>query len=46
MKLQSFLLGLIVVSFTMLTGCQNTAAGFGEDMQNTGKAIQKSVNAK
>lgn len=28
-----------------LLGCQNTVAGFGKDMQNNGKEIQKSINS-
>ncbi len=44
MKIQAILLSLVIASATLLTGCQNTAAGFGQDMQNTGKAIEKAVN--
>ncbi|MFZ2316130.1 MAG: entericidin A/B family lipoprotein [Gammaproteobacteria bacterium] len=46
MKIQAILLSLVVASIALLTGCQNTAAGFGKDMQNTGQAIEKSVNEK
>ncbi len=33
-----------VLSGILLCGCQNTVKGFGEDMQNTGQEIKKSVN--
>lgn len=44
MKIQAILLSLVVASIALIAGCHNTAAGFGQDMQNTGKAIEKSVN--
>ena len=34
----------IFTTAMILTGCENTAAGFGKDMQNTGRAITKAVN--
>lgn len=37
------LLMLSLLSASLLSGCQNTAAGFGKDMQHNGKEIQKSV---
>lgn len=38
---------LIVLSFLMLsalTACEHTVQGFGQDMVQTGKAIQKTAN--
>lgn len=46
MKTHVLLFSLIAISISLLTGCQNTAAGFGKDMQNTGEAIQQSVEGK
>lgn len=36
---------LSLLSIATLLGCQNTVAGFGKDMQNTGQEIQKSANS-
>ena len=45
MKLNTFLSNIILLfCFTLITGCENTVAGFGKDMQHTGHEIQKSVN--
>lgn len=46
MKIQAFLLSLIIVGSALLAGCENTAKGFGQDMQNTGKAIEKTADGK
>jgi predicted small secreted protein len=35
---------LAVLALGGLTACQNTAEGFGRDMENTGRSIQDSVN--
>lgn len=40
------LFGLISLAVIFLSGCQNTLKGFGQDMQNNGQEIQKSVNNK
>lgn len=43
MKMTRIVLSAIVsVCLFMLAGCQNTVEGFGKDMQNTGKKIEKS----
>ncbi len=34
---------LALITVVLLAGCQNTIAGFGQDMQNTGHEIKKSV---
>lgn len=44
MNNQAILLGLVIAIVALLAGCYHTAAGFCQDMQNTGKAIEKSVN--
>ena len=44
MKINFSLLACLVMGVSLLAGCQHTAAGFGEDMQSNGKAIEKSVN--
>ncbi|MEO8400536.1 MAG: entericidin A/B family lipoprotein [Gammaproteobacteria bacterium] len=43
--MKSLLVNSLLVLFvtTFLNGC-NTAKGFGQDMQEGGKAIEKSVN--
>ena len=46
MKFTSIALTLILATLTLLTGCKNTAAGIGEDMQANGKAIQKSAQSR
>lgn len=46
MKIRAFIFGLMAFSMVILTGCTHTAEGFGQDMQNTGKAIQKSMSEK
>jgi len=46
MKGNFSILACIIISISLLSGCQNTAAGFGEDMQANGKAIQKKMNEK
>jgi predicted small secreted protein len=46
MKLTITLLSLLLTTAALLAGCQNTVSGLGQDMQNTGKAIEKSVNSK
>ena len=38
-------LGLSLISFIFLTGCQNTMAGFGADMQQNGQKIENSAHA-
>ena len=45
MKKLVLMISLIFVNMILLTACKNTAAGFGEDMQSNGKAIEKSVNS-
>lgn len=45
MKIQKILsASFLLFSLIFITGCQNTVAGFGKDMQHTGHEIQKSVN--
>ncbi len=44
MKICTVLLGFIVLSASLLAGCEHTASGFGQDMQSNGQAIQKSVD--
>lgn len=34
----------VLMALTILTGCQNTIQGFGKDMQQTGREIQKSTD--
>ncbi len=34
-----------ILSCLMLAGCENTVQGFGKDMQQNGKEIQKSINS-
>lgn len=43
MGLKSIILSLVLVNVLAITGCQNTVEGFGKDMQQTGKEIQKST---
>lgn len=45
----NFKAALVVVCLLntfLLLGCQNTAEGFGKDMQHAGKEIQDTVNGK
>jgi predicted small secreted protein len=44
MKSYIISISFIAAAIFLLSGCQNTAKGFGEDMQSNGKAIQKSIN--
>ncbi len=44
MKNRALMFSLIAFSIMLLSGCTHTAEGFGQDMQNTGKAIQKSMS--
>jgi predicted small secreted protein len=37
-------LGLFLISFIFLTGCQNTMAGFGTDMKQNGQKIENSAH--
>lgn len=43
--MKKYLIGgaIALISVVLLAGCQNTVAGFGQDMQNTGHEIKKSV---
>ena len=41
----SKILFLSLFIFTLLTGCQNTMAGFGADMQRNGQKIENSAHA-
>jgi len=34
---------MVLISMVLLTGCENTVSGFGQDVQNTGHEIKKSV---
>jgi predicted small secreted protein len=43
-KLKLWVISGLLLSMAFLAGCENTVQGFGQDMQHTGKAIQKSVN--
>jgi len=36
-------LAVVAASALALTGCENTMRGFGQDMQKTGKAIEKAT---
>jgi len=45
MKITSIVLACLLANLLLLTGCQNTAAGFGKDMQVNGQEIQKSVDS-
>jgi len=36
-------IGLVLIGCLFLNACQNTAEGFGKDMEASGKAIQKNV---
>lgn len=45
MKTNIILFVLSLVSFLFLTGCENTASGFGKDMEQNGQAIQKAINS-
>ena len=40
--LLKLLCGILLCSVGLLQGCQNTVHGFGKDMQQNGKDIQKS----
>lgn len=42
--IKNLFLGTLLVSFTMLVGCENTVNGFGRDMQQNGQKIQKSTD--
>lgn len=35
---------LVLAAAGSLSACENTAQGFGRDMENTGKNIQKAVD--
>jgi predicted small secreted protein len=39
-----FFLSLGLITFTLLTGCNNTMAGFGADMQQNGQKIENSAH--
>ena len=42
--MKKYLLAVFVLAMTALVGCEHTVQGFGQDMQQTGKSIQNSVN--
>lgn len=44
--IKTLFLGTLLVGFASLTGCENTMSGFGKDMQQNGKKIEKSVDGK
>lgn len=45
MKKGSIVLTAIFSVLFMLAGCQNTMEGFGKDLQQNGKEIQKSASS-
>ncbi len=44
LTIKTLLVSLVLVSFGFLAGCEHTAAGFGKDMQDNGKKLEKSMN--
>jgi predicted small secreted protein len=36
---------ILLIGFALLTGCENTLAGFGSDMQQNGKKIENSAKS-
>ena len=42
-KLKIIVVGLLLISSLLLSGC-NTAAGFGQDLEQGGQAIKKAAH--
>lgn len=45
-KLKAVAIVLALLGNLLLTACQHTAEGFGQDMEESGKAIQKNATDK
>lgn len=44
MKIPFFLLSLIVINVSLLTGCQSTASGFTNDVSRNTADVRREVN--
>jgi predicted small secreted protein len=45
MKKTIMMLSFIIVTMTLLSACQNTAKGFGEDTEKNVAAMRKEINS-